>query len=248
MHSVDKSRKRNRVSCSSTRTCLAFPFFQKYFSCSVLTPAAATLHPLATFIPISAVWAPPPIAFSRRHRLCLSVSYWSPPSSTRTGAGGGFFFFLLTGTLRERVQAGEWGGWIATSRELDWLSASAPRWTDAAVKQASAPLSNAPCFASQSAPLLHSGSSQRNQRLRKSFIYMLVFDGFLLTRRGAAAIYLCTFKATKLRITVISTAQTCLKRQLSHFPGGESPAGYGCCFCQELHMLWSRLNKKHCSS
>lgn len=157
-------------------------------------------------------------------------------------------FFLSTGTLRERVRAAEWGGWIATSRELDWLSASAPRWTDAAVKQASAPLSNAPCFASQSAPLLHSGSSQRNQRLRKCFIYMLVFDGFLLTQRGAAAIYLCTFKATKLRITVNNTAQTCLKRQLSHFPGGESPAGYGCCFCQELHILWSRLNKKHCSS
>lgn len=77
-----------------------------------------------------------------------------------------------------------------------------------------------------------------------AFIYVLVFDGFLLTWRGAAAIYLSTFKAIKLRITVNNTAQTCLKRQLSHFPGGESPAGCGCCFCQELHILWSRLNKK----
>lgn len=177
--------------------------------------------------------------------VCQSVIDRHPPALALELEEG---FFLSTGTLRERVQAGVWGGWIATSRELDWLSASAPRWTDAAVKQASAPLSNAPCFASQSAPLLHSGSSQRNQRLRKCFIYMLVFDGFLLTRRGAAAIYLSTFKAIKLRITVNNTAQTCLKRQLSHFPGGESPAGYGCCFCQELHILWSRLNKKHCSS
>lgn len=205
-----------------TWTCLTFPFFQKYFSCSILTPAAATQHPLATFIPISAVWAPPPMHLADDTVfVCQSVIDRHPPALALELEER---FFLSTGTLRERVQAGVWRGWIATSRELDWLSASAPRWTDAAVKPASAPLSNAPCFASQSAPLLHSGSSQRNQRLRKCFIYVLVFDGFLLTWRGAAAIYLSTFKAIKLRITVNNTAQTYLKRQLSHFPGGESPA------------------------
>lgn len=155
------SRKRNRVSCSSTWTCLTFPFFQKYFSCSVLTllQQGCILWPLLSPSVLSERLLPLHLADDTVF-VCQSVIDRHPPALALELE----VFFLSTGTLRERVQAGEWGGWIATSRELDWLSASAPRWTDAAVKQASAPLSNAPCFASQSAPLLHSGSSQRKPK------------------------------------------------------------------------------------
>lgn len=66
---------------------------------------------------------------SRRQRLCLLVCYRSLPCECSYSSGRrGFIDELMS---REGA-----GKWIVTSEEFDWLSARAPRWTDAAIKQA----------------------------------------------------------------------------------------------------------------
>lgn len=101
---------------------------------SLFSPCICQSRP---HLPLHAAWYAPVLYQSRWQCLCLPACYWSQPRSgcllsAHFRAGGGVYR-RATCSLMSREGGGKLN---VTSEEFDWLSARAPRWTDAAIKQA----------------------------------------------------------------------------------------------------------------